>query len=138
MAIISVTAANVALVSGANVERGFLLGGTVTAGQAVYLSSSNTWIAADTDSSATTAAASGVALNGGASGQPVAVAKAGCVVNMGGTVAIGTVYILDGDAGGICPVTDIATNDWTTVIGVGLTAANLQLIMVASGVQKAA
>lgn len=134
---ISVTAANVSAGADANIERNYLFGATITAGQAVYLDESQSparWELADTDSTATTAAASGIALNGGADGQPAAVQKGG-VINIGGTVAVGTVYVLSGTAGGIAPVSDLASGDWTTIIGVGLTTSTIRLAFLASGVQ---
>jgi hypothetical protein len=137
MPAISVTAASVVAVSDATIVRDFNFGATVTAGQAVYLDvavTPNVWKLADADSTALTAAATGIALNGGASGQPAAVQKAG-VINIGGTVVVGTWYVVDGTPGGICPTSDLATNDWSTLVGVGVTATNINLQFKASGVQ---
>lgn len=137
MAAITVTPGSVVMVSGAY-DTTYKAGSTITAGQALRLDVTATppnWVPADTDSSVTTAGASAVAITGGSVGQPITTARAGAVVNMGATLAVGTIYILDGAAGGICPSTDVAQNDWVTVIGVAITAANMQLICVASGVQ---
>lgn len=128
MADISITATSVSRVDG-NTETANA-GATITAGQAVYKDSSSTWQLADTDS-ATAAAHSvyGIALNGGASGQPVTVALAGATINIGATVAVGTIYVLSGTAGGICPTTDLATGDYTFVIGIATTTGRLKLIL---------
>lgn len=128
MAAISVTAANVARVSG-EVATGFLAGATITAGQYVYVDT-NGAVQVATNATATGSAYGastyGVALNGGGSGQPIAILKPGGVVNIGGTVAVGKIYAL-GTAGGFIPVDDIAGSEYITVAGIGLTAANIQL-----------
>lgn len=135
MADLTITAGNVATVSDATIVRDRLAGATITAGQAVYLdTSANTWKLADNDNTATTAAASGIALNGASSGQPLAVQTAG-VINMGATVTVGTIYVLSSTAGGVCPTTDLGSGDYVTIIGVGVTAANIKLGFSVSGVQ---
>lgn len=132
MADVSVTATSVAVASDTVIERGFA-GATITAGQTVYLSSSGTWLLADANASATTANVQGIALNGAASGQPVAVAVGGSL-NPGFTVTVGAVYVLSATAGGIAPVADLATGWYTGIVGVGITASNLRLIMFRAGV----
>lgn len=132
MADVSVTATSVAVASDTVIERGFA-GATITAGQTVYLSSSGTWLLADANASATTANVQGIALNGAASGQPVAVAVGGSL-NPGFTVTVGAVYVLSATAGGIAPVADLATGWYTGIVGVGITSSNLRLIMFRAGV----
>lgn len=112
-----------------------ILGATVTAGQMVYLdSTTSTYKLADADASATTAAAKGIAMNGGATGQPVKVAIGG-TLDPGFTVTVGAIYVLSGTAGGIAPVADLAAGDYTFIVGVGITASSLRLILNNSGVQ---
>jgi hypothetical protein len=126
MADITVTAANVAPGTGAVVVTG-TFGETVTAGQAVYLKSSDSeWYLANADA-ATTDDVVGIALNGGANGQPGSVQTRG-QITIGGTVAIGTVYVLSAAAaGGIAPVADLAATNLVTVVGVGITAAIIDM-----------
>jgi hypothetical protein len=110
-----------------------VLGGTVTAGMPVRLSS-GTFIAA-TDASAVGAAVEGIALTGGASGQPFTYQKAG-TINLGATLAVGKVYVLS-TSGLIAPVDDIAGSEFVTVLGIATTAALFKLAIVQSGVAAA-
>lgn len=138
MADVLVTAANVARISGSGVgidtqiDQGYL-GTTVTAGQVVYKDSNGVYQLADANLSAAAAAATGIALNGGASGQPVAVAYAG-TLTPGFTATVGTIYVLSGTAGGIAPAADLVTGWRTTIIGVGLTSSTISLVFHRSGV----
>ncbi len=128
MAAITVTAGSVARVDG-DVVKDYLSGATITAGMYVYVDSNG---AVQIGTNATSAGSGvgaqlvGVALNGGSSGQPIAILKPGGTVNIGGTAAVGKVYVL-GTAGGIIPVDDIAGTEYVTVVGVGLTTANILL-----------
>lgn len=137
MAAITVTAASVARVDG-EVLNGYLAGATITAGQSVYVDSNGAVQVGTNASSAgsgVSAAAVGIALNGGGSGQPIAILKNG-TVNIGGTVAVGKQYVL-GTSGGIIPVDDVAGSEYITTVGVGATAANIKLGYNVSGVAAA-
>lgn len=130
-AAISITAANVVRTDGDTEQRA--AGAAITAGQVVRLSGSSV-IAAVNDASAN-AAAYGIALNGGGTGQPILVQKTGDIV-IGGTVAVGKIYAL-GTAGGIIPVDDVAGSEFITIIGVGISATTIRLSIKASGVAAA-
>lgn len=134
MADVSVTATSVAQVSGSTVFADGFLGATVTAGQTVYYdTASSTYKLADANASITTAATAGIALNGGASGQPVKVAISG-TVTPGFTVTPGAVYVQSATAGGIAPVADLASGHYPLIIGIGTSASVLKLSMFAGGV----
>lgn len=130
MAAISITATSV--VGSQNVTK--TAGGTITAGQVVRLNASDQVVAAVNDTAAN-AAAYGIALNGGATGQPIAVQTQG-QPTIGGTVAVGKVYVL-GTSGGIIPVDDIAGSEFITIVGVGISATVIDLAIKASGVAAA-
>ncbi len=134
MADISITAANVVAGSTASITRG-TAGVTITAGQVVYLdSTTGKWALADTDSAtAAVRAAHGIALNGAALNQPVAVATAG-PVTIGATIAAGVAYYLSGTPGGICPVADVEAGDYPCVIGMGASTTVLNVGIVFPGV----
>jgi hypothetical protein len=138
MAAITVTPGSVLRVDGDKVH-GYLAGATITAGMSVYVDSNG---AVQIGTNATSAGSGvsaqlvGVALNGGSSGQDIAILKTGGTVNIGGTVAVGKQYCL-GTAGGIIPVDDIATGEYITTVGVGITAANIKLGYTVSAVQAA-
>lgn len=133
MADVSVTAANVVQASDTQAIDG-ILGATLTAGETVYLDNSdNKFKAADANASSTTATVRGILLNGGANGQPCKVAIGGSI-NPGFTVTVGTIYVQSANAGKIAPVGDLATGHYVTIVGIGLTASSLMLVMRNAGV----
>lgn len=119
MADITITATSVVGGTGAtvNIERQYLAGAAITAGQAVYLSSSNTWLLSDSDGAAAARACNGIALNGGASGQPIAVQTSGSIT-IGGTVTSGVPYFVSNNAGGLCVLGDLGSADTVIYVGV--------------------
>ena len=131
MADITITAGNVI---GYGTRLQGVAGGTITAGLAVQKNSSGEIVAAS-DDTATNAAAVGVALCGASSGQPVYYQQSG-LIDIGGTVDIGKVYVLS-TSGGIAPVDDIAGSEFVTVLGIGTTTALIKLGINASGVAAA-
>jgi hypothetical protein len=137
MADVAVTANEVLPDSGTQVFQG-TLGGTVTAGQAVYRNASGQILAADANASAAASAVIGIALTGGVSGQSVLVADGlrpgGCTLDPGFTVGVGTPYFLSATAGGICPAADLATGMYPALLGFGVTASQLKLQIVRPGV----
>jgi hypothetical protein len=130
-AAISITPASVVGLEGDKVQR--TAGGTITAGQVVRIS--GTAVIAAVNDNAANAAAYGIALNGGGTGQPIVVQTNGDIT-IGGTVAVGKFYAL-GTAGGIIPVDDIAGGEFTTIIGVGISATAIRLSIKAGGVAAA-
>jgi hypothetical protein len=136
MADISITATSV--VAGSNCRRAFKsAGGTVTAGQPVYLDSNGKVQAADANASATTAAVYGIAENGGAINQRISVILEDDDLTIGATVAIGDVLILSGTAGGIAPVADLVSGWYCTVLGVAKSTTKINFYPVAAGAAKA-
>lgn len=133
MADIAVTATSVApIAQSTQIEYG-TAGASITAGQSVYYdSSSQTYKLADANASATTAVVKGIALNGAASGQPLAVATGG-TINPGFTGTVGQVVVLSATAGGLAPVGDLTTGWYTSIIGVVTAASVLTLKIFNSG-----
>ncbi len=134
MADISITAANVVGQGGAKTTSG-VAGAAVTAGQVGYLdATTGTWKLAD-NNSATAAARSpqGIFLNSAASGQPVKVATSG-PVTIGGTLTAGVAYYLSATAGGICPVADLTTGHYPTIVGIATSTTVLSVKFHESGV----
>lgn len=131
---LSITAASVAKGTNAVIEHG-TAGATITAGQAVYFdSAAGTWKLAD-DNSATAAARSpkGFALNGAASGQPLTVHKSGNIT-IGATLTAGVAYYLSDTPGGICPVADLTTGEYPTIVGIATSTTVLKVQFLESGV----
>lgn len=143
MAAISVTAANVLKaiaqlgLPGSTVETGNLFGATVTAGQVVYRDTvANSYKLKLAQATALANAAYGIALNGGADGQPADIIRSG-LYNPGGTVVVGMVYaVSSAAAGSIVPYSDLASADYVTIIGVGITSSLIYVNFSISGVAK--
>ena len=136
MADISVTAANVIAASGSTTKQ-VTFGATVTAGQPVYkdTADSNEYKPTDADAEAS-ALVEGIALCGGADGQPGVIITAGNL-NAGATLVVGQTYVVSATAGGIAPISDLLSGDYVSVLGVASTASNLELSIFASGTAKA-
>lgn len=135
MADLSITAASVISQGGARVDRQGLAGATIAAGDMVYKDpSSGQYLLAD-DDSATAAAKipTGIALNGAAAGQPLAVHKNGDIV-IGAALTPGTAYYLSNTAGKICPFADLATPESPVFIGIARSASVLRVNITSSGV----
>ncbi len=128
-----VTATSVAAGGNARVRNG-TAGATITAGQVVYLdSSNNSYKLADTDSAtAAVRSPAGIALNGAASGQPVAVQTSG-KITIGATTVVGVPYYLSGTAGGVCPYADVAAGDYPAFLGIGTSTTQILLNITEAG-----
>ena len=119
------------------VTRVVTAGATITAGQPVYLdpSDSNKAKTAVT-TNATTANCAGIALHGASNGQDLRIITGG-TVNIGATVAVGEVYVLSDNAGGIAPDADNGAGDYVTILGIGTTTAKIKVNILVSGVAHA-
>lgn len=135
MADITVTAGNVVQGTGAQTKQ-VTYGATITAGMPVYKDTETSTYKACVTTTAATANCEGIALNGGANGQPGLIQTSG-QITIGGTVAVGTIYTVSDNAGGIAPDADRGASDYVTVIGVGITTAIIDLSIKASGVAHA-
>jgi hypothetical protein len=108
MADLSVTAGSVVFSSGTKITGE--AGEAVTAGQVVYLKSSdNQLYLAQRDGTAAEAAVVGVALNAAGDNQPLVYAATGSILNIGATTAKTTTYMVGAAAGGISPQADVST-----------------------------
>lgn len=137
MADVSVTATAVQVIStgGAYDTRtqDYTAGATVTAGQAVYATSGIAYLA-DGDGSTVTSLSNGIALHGATSGQPLRAAVGGEYA-CGFTATAGAVYILSTTAGGIAPVADLTTSNYTNILGIGRSASVVRLVLASAGVR---
>ncbi|MCV0384891.1 MAG: hypothetical protein K5821_00435 [Nitrobacter sp.] len=131
---IAITAASV--VAGSNAVRDSgSAGETITAGQAVYRSSTtNKWMLADSDDATAEAKkATGIALNGAALNQPLTVLKSGDIT-IGATLTAGTAYYLSNTPGGICPVADVGSGEDVCLIGLAKSTSVLAVAIQSPGV----
>lgn len=139
MADLSITAANVAASTNAVLNKAYNFGATVTAGKALILDSSDSELKLADASDAALDTVFGIALNGGADGQP-GVVQTGGDINLGATLSVGKVYVLSGTAGGIMPIDDAVASGtlYCSVIGVAISTSILRMGIINSGVEYAA
>lgn len=132
MADLTITAGNVVPSSTASTLHG-TAGAAITAGQAVYLdTTTNTYKLCDADVAAS-AVCAGIALNGASSGQPITILTDG-QITIGATVTRGTAYYVSLTAGGICPVADISTGDYVSLIGIADSTTTILVKRINTGV----
>jgi hypothetical protein len=135
MAVLTITAANVAKGARANTKNG-TAGAAITQGQPVYLdAATDTLFPADADVLAS-AAVVGIALNAASTGQPVTYQTSG-PITIGATVVTGTAYYASTTTGGICLESDLASGDFATFLGFATSTTVITLDIKASGVAKA-
>lgn len=133
MADIAITATLVIPGTDATIDRSGVAGAIVTAGQVVYKEAATGLIKiADCDSAtAEVKVPYGIALNGAAIGQPVAVQTAGSLT-VGGTLVAATPYYLSDTAGGIRTTPD--TGDRVVQLGLATSTTVLALRIQDTGV----
>lgn len=133
MADLSITAANVIAASGASQVKG-TAGAAITAGQVVYVDSSNEVQLVDVDNLPVGGvSAVYMALNDAADGQPLFMLKSGNVA-LGSVLTAGTAYYASDTAGGIGPAADQATGDDVILLGIATSGTNLKFQPIISGV----
>ena len=137
MADLSITAANVVPGSDAVIRSG-TAGVAITAGQVVYLDeATDTYKLADNDSgTAALRSPAGIALHSASANQPLAIIVRG-QVTIGAAILAGVGYYLSSNAGGICPVADLATGDYPVLLGFGASTTVLNVNIVEAGVALA-
>jgi hypothetical protein len=135
MADIAITAASVLASSAAQIRKEYTAGATITAGQAVYLNTSNQWVLLDLNAAATGNGITdlrGIALHGASSGQPLAVCVSDTDFTPGGTLTNGTVVYGSNTAGGITH--DVPTTGaYPVVLGIPKSTTKMNLQPFASG-----
>ena len=125
MADITVTEANVRVKAGDVQTSVVQAGEAIARGQSVYLSS-NKYYLADNSVDLATAAAVGVSLTSCVTnGYFVIVTKGD--MDVGATLVVGEVYIVTDTAGGIGPIGDVLTTQFTTPLGHAKDAATLEV-----------
>lgn len=134
MADISVTATSVIKGTGATTIKGSIAGGTITAGQPLYIdtSDSNKLKPADANGSGDAPTVCGIALHGASSGQPIEY-QTGGNLTFNAVLTSGTVYVVSATAGGIAPVADLTTGMKTGIVGIGTSTTNMLLNIFPSG-----
>lgn len=103
-------------------------GGTITAGQPVYIdtSDSNKIKAADANASDLASTVAGISLHAATSGQPIKY-QTGGNITLSAVLTLAKVFVLSANAGGIAPVADLTTGWRTSILGVALSTSSLKL-----------
>ena len=137
MADLAPTAASVVAADGAVTKSEHIAGASIVAGDWLYMDTANDNVMklAQADGTALEATVYGMALNTAAIGQPVLVARAGNV-DFGCVLTVAAVYILSATAGKICPVADLVSSSYLSIVGYGTAANNLAIAIQNSGVEK--
>jgi len=134
MSDLTITAASVVKGAGARIDRNGYAGETITAGMPVYKASTGFWMKADSNSATALArTAIGIALNGASQYQPIDVQTEG-EITIGATLTANTTYYLSDTAGGICPLADVGSGEYTEIIGVAKSTTVMLLVLKATGV----
>lgn len=137
-----ITAANVLADANARTPVG-VAGETITAGQVLYFDPADSrWRRAD----ALTALKAGsanpsfikVALSGGSVGQTIALLDNGQDYTVGGTLVVGTTYVVSATAGGgnIAPEADLVATNFYTRLGYAISTARMRFNPDPTGLQK--
>lgn len=126
---IVVTATDVIAGTDATVATG-TAGGTITAGQPIYIdtSDSNKLKAADANASDLASTVAGIALHAATASQPIKY-QTGGNITISAVLTLGKAYVLSATAGGIAPVADLTTGWRTSLIGVALSTTSLHLTL---------
>lgn len=137
MSNLSITAASVQVASTVKLSRG-IAGATIAAGDALYIDASDSnKLKLAIATSLAGAAFVGIATHAALSGQPVQYIPAGAIT-IGATLVVGTIYVVSATAGKICPVADLVSGNYLTIIGMPSTTSILQVYPKASGTALAA
>jgi len=138
MADLSQTRANVKLGQSAN-ARSRTAGEAIDQGMPYYISSAdNLAYQTDANDGVAKAEAVGIAMTpAGTGGAFWGVEDKDVLVNLGATLAIGTVYAVSATKGAICPIVDITSSQFVTTLGTAITTALLKQNIQPSGVAKA-
>jgi hypothetical protein len=142
MADLSITAANVALGAATTPTQTIQVGESVTQGMPLYFATDGKWYQCDANDGVAKAVVGAIAISpGGTDGYILAALPTGSpgrsLVNLGATLAVGTVYCVSATKGRIAPVADLTTSDYVSVIGVATTTALLDFQTCVSNTQKA-
>lgn len=137
MAALTVTAANVKAGPAAVRNTNFNAGAAITAGQSIYLDSSNLWQLASTATPGTTVPTA-IAASNAAAGQRVDAILSDAAFTHGLTGVVAGDTIWGGSAAGTLtntPADNVATN-YVTIVGIAISATQMKLLPLTSGVAK--
>lgn len=134
MADLTITAANVISGNGADIAHG-TAGASITAGQTVYRDpTTKKYLLADSNSGTVAARSpTAFALHAASDGQPLAVHREG-PLSFGAILTPGVAYYQSDTPGGICPVADVGSGEYSTILGIATSSSVLDVDFRSSGV----
>jgi hypothetical protein len=135
MANLSQTAANVKLKNTGPVAT-MVAGETLTQGQPFYTHTDGTGWRCDNNDGAAKAAASGIVLTPALVGETFVYALPGAHIDLGATLTVGETYCVSATVGAICPIGDLVSTNFVTMLGIATAASTLPFRPVVSGVAK--
>lgn len=136
MADLTITPANVALAGSGASTQIVQAGEAVTQGEPLYKSAADDkYYLADANASSATADVLGIALTPAATDGYLVMQKSG-PINLGATLTANETYVVSATAGGIAPIGDLTTGDYTSIIGVANTTSKLTIDLHKTGVAK--
>lgn len=129
-----ITAASVLPGAGRSPSHG-IAGATITAGKAVVIDpTTNKYVLSDSNSAtAALRGVDGIALNGASDGQPLAVHTKG-PLTLGAVLTAGVAVYASDTPGGLCPVADVGSGEYSTIIGIATSTSVLDVDIQESGV----
>ncbi len=133
---LSITATAIIPGSNAVTKRGSA-GETIAAGKAVYKSSTTNLVMLADSNSATAEArtADGIALNGGATGQPIEYQTSGDLTT-NAVLTANTAYFMSDTPGGICPIADVGSGEYLQLLGIAKSTTVLMVLLATTGVSN--
>lgn len=138
MADITQTPADVEIGSAVGSIVNLVAGAAIVAGDQVYrdAADSNQVKPAITTSEAT-ANVYGMAITSASEDGQVAVLqyRSGLIIDPGGTVTLGEIYGVSANGGKFAPTSDWTTDDFMTVVGVGISSTQIRVTVNATGIQ---
>jgi hypothetical protein len=135
MADLTITPANVVPAAGVPTKSA-IAGDTITAGDTVYIDSSDSHSIKPCDADAEASAVCvGIALNGASDGQPVTY-QTGGLLTIGATVVVGVAYYVTPTTGGLGAWAEVQADDYATLVCIGTTTAIVNIRMIVTGAVK--
>lgn len=112
-------------------------GATIAQGDLLYIDTNNTAkVASAAGGSATSADVACMSLSSAASGQRVRCVAYDPALTVGGTIAVGELYVLSGVAGKFSTSTSLISGSYVTVVGIGISTTKMFFRPTASGVAQ--
>ena len=134
MALLDQTAAEVHPTSGAtNTFEQKFAGAAITAGDPCYLKASDDKYYPAVADDAAKDDGVGIAVNDAAANQAVVLQTSG-QIDLGGDIVIGEIYVLGEAEGRIWLSTDMAADNYMTILGIAITTRNLLMALNTTGV----